>query len=252
LYIYELAALSAAFSWALASLISASPSQKLGAIRFNRIRMTIVCILLVLYSSYTSSWSTLTEETVRLSLLSGFIGIFVGDTALFLTLNRMGPRRLSILFSLNAPLSAILAWWFLGEALTKISIAGILVSFMGVVLAITFSKPSSQVHHWEQIKGKTWVGIGFGLMAALSQSVGSIVARPVMETGADPMAVSAIRTAVGAIGLTVLLQLGSKRFFASTEKLTLKLFSFTVLSGVIGMGIGMTLVLVGCGLIFMR
>ncbi len=217
MFVYESAALAAAAFWALTGLISAGPSQYLGAIAFNQARMVMVFVGLSLYVALTSGWSSITPELALPILLSGFIGIFLGDTALFLTLNRLGPRRTAILFSMNAPISTLLGWLILGEILSARATLGIAITLTGVVLAITFGKRKSQLHHWESIKGPLWVGVSLGLGAALFQSVGSLFARPVMEAGADPVAVSSLRVGVAALGLVVLARLPVQRFQAGEQ-----------------------------------
>ena len=207
MYLYEAAALGAATLWALTGLLSAGPAQHLGAIAFNCTRMALVTIMLCIWASLTNGWGSVGGDHLVPLVLSGFIGIFMGDTALFLTLNRMGPRRTAMLFSLNAPMSAILGWLLLSERLTGLQIFGIALTFLGVLLAIRFGKRKSQLHKWEHIKGPLWVGVLLGLAAALSQSVGSLIARPIMETGIDPVAASSIRVGVAALGLVILMRL---------------------------------------------
>ncbi len=68
----------------------------------------------------------------------------VGDTLLFTALNRIGPRRAGILFALNAPISAVLGWIFLGETLPPAAILGILLTCGGVMLAILFGRRPGQ------------------------------------------------------------------------------------------------------------
>lgn len=242
MFLYESAALAAAAFWALTGLISTGPSQYLGAIAFNQARMVMVFAGLSLYVALTSGWGSITPELALPILLSGFVGIFLGDTALFLTLNRLGPRRTAILFSMNAPISTLLGWLILGEVLSARATLGIAITLAGVVLAITFGKRKSQLHHWESVKGPLWIGVSLGLLAALFQSVGSLFARPVMEAGADPVAVSSLRVGVAAIGLVLLARLPAQRF-GPANRMTLKVAGMIALSGFIGMGLGMTLLL---------
>ena len=242
MYVYEAAALGAAMLWALTGLLSAAPAQHLGAIAFNCTRMVLVSVMLTAWVLLTTGWSSIGEDQILPLILSGFIGIFMGDTALFLTLNRMGPRRTAMLFSLNAPMSAILGWLFLNEALMPIQIAGIALIFSGVLLAIRFGKRKSQLHKWESIRGPVWVGVLLGLAAALSQSIGSLIARPVMENGADPVAASTIRVGVAAIGLLVLMRL-PVAWVKPAGRFTSPVVGVIALSGLLGMGIGMTLIL---------
>ncbi|PLX38732.1 MAG: EamA family transporter [Hyphomicrobiales bacterium] len=239
---YQLAALAAATCWALTGMISTGPAGHLGAIAFNRLRMAMVFVLLAGVTIVSGSWATITGNEMLPILASGFVGIFLGDTALFLTLNRLGPRRTGILFAMNAPMSTVLGWIFLGEALPLQTVTGIVTAIAGVVLAIVFGKRRSQLHQWENIQGPLWVGVLLGLAAALSQSVGSLIARPVMAAGADPIAVSALRVGVAVIGLSLLMQLPVKRFH-QRNPLTWSVARTVAISGFIGMGVGMTLLL---------
>ncbi len=55
-------ALAAALSWSIASLISVDITRSLGGIAFNRIRLIIVTIMLVIYASLTNSWYSISNE----------------------------------------------------------------------------------------------------------------------------------------------------------------------------------------------
>jgi drug/metabolite transporter (DMT)-like permease len=240
--LFELAALGAATCWALTGVISVGPAKHLGALGFNRTRMTMVFVMLVLFMAATGRFEAIHGREALVLALSGFIGIFVGDNALFLALNRLGPRRTGILFAMNAPMSVVLGWIFLGENLSPMALAGILITILGVVLAIAFGKRRSQLHHWESIKGPLWVGVCLALAAALAQSVGSLIARPIMAAGFDPIAASMLRTGVAALALTVLTLLPFSAV-RPANPLTLKVAAIIALSGFLAMALGMTLLL---------
>lgn len=240
--LYELAALGAATCWALTGIISAGPANHLGALAFNRARQVFVTGLLALYVLASGTWRELDASAVGPLLLSGFIGIFIGDTLLFATLNRVGPRRSGILFALNAPLAAILGWLVLGEELPGIAVFGIALTIAGVLLAILFGKRRSQLHQWEAVKGPLWVGVALGLLAATGQAVGSIIARPIMASGVDPFAASMLRVGIAALCLTVLIQLPIPAV-KPKGALTLSIAAQTALTGILALAIGMTLLL---------
>ncbi len=240
--IFELAALAAALSWALGGILSPAPAAHLGTIGFNRIRLTAMFVLLAVYVGVVGSWRSIPMDSMAEVMLSGLIGIFLGDTALFATMNRLGPRRTAMLFSLNAPMSAVLGYVFLAESLAPTEVIGILIVTAGVTLAIAFGKRPSQLHQWEAIKGPLWIGVLVGLIAALGQSIGSLIASPILSAGADPVAVSCVRVGVAAFFLQVL---GSMPIagFKVLNPLNLRIATLTFLSGFLGMAVGMTLVL---------
>lgn len=240
--VYELAALGSAVCWALTGLISAGPAGHLGAPTYNLYRQVFVTCLLALYVFLTGTYQQLNSSNIGPLLLSGFIGIFLGDTVLFATLNRLGPRRSGILFAMNAPIAALLGWLVLGEVLTARAVLGIAITIAGVCLAIFFGKRRNQKHPWEIVKGTLWVGVVLGLLAALGQAVGSIVVRPVMETGIDPFVGSMMRVGIAAACLSVLTQLP----IASVKprnRPTLPILAMTALSGFLSLALGMTLLL---------
>ena len=240
--IHELAALGAATCWALTGLISAGPAGHLGAPAFNRVRQIFVTGLLALYVVATGTWRELDAASVGPLLLSGLIGIFVGDTLLFATLNRLGPRRSGILFALNAPIAALLGWLVLGEALPVAAMMGIALTATGVFLAILFGKRRAQIHEWETIKGPLSIGVLLGLGAATGQAIGSILVRPVMATGLDPFVASLLRVGIAALCLNVLTQLPIPSV-KPKGPLTLRVAAMTALTGVLALAIGMTLLL---------
>ena len=90
---YYLIALIAAFAWSISSLISADITREIGSIVFNRIRLFLVSLMLIAYTTYIGTWETLNINYIALILFSGFVGIFLGDTLLFMALQKIGPRR---------------------------------------------------------------------------------------------------------------------------------------------------------------
>jgi drug/metabolite transporter (DMT)-like permease len=73
-------------------------------------------------------------------------------------------------------------------------------------LAILFGKCKAQLHERGDREGLR-LGVLVGLLGALSQAIGSLIARPLMATGIDPLAASMLRVAVAALCLTALTQL---------------------------------------------
>ena len=157
---YEWLALAAASLWAVAALISVKPARHLGAFAYSRWRMFLVSLMLASASLATGGWQTLTESALPLLALYGLVGIFVGDTALFACMNRLGPRRSGLLFSCHALFSALLGLWLFGERLGGWRLVGALLVLAGVMLAILFGRRGdNQQSEWEQVRGSLVVGI---------------------------------------------------------------------------------------------
>ena len=241
--LYYFIAILAALCWAVASLISADVTRTIGGLAFNRIRLLSVTILLVSYTFYLDTWETINQEFLIAILISGIIGIFVGDTLLFIALQKIGPRRNNNLFSLAAPFTVILNIIFLNEIMSVINLIGCIIVFFGVVIAIAYGNSRSSTHRWEVIEGNIYTGVTFGILAALCQAIGLIIMKPILSMGADPIASASLRTAISFIFLTFTFFLNYEIFKPKT-KLTMKIIGQSIISGFLGMALGMSLLLI--------
>lgn len=232
----------AAACWALAALFSAPVSRKMGAFAFTRWRMVFATVMLGGAATVMGTWGTLNPALIGVLVLSGFIGIFIGDTVLFACMNRLGPRRSGILFATHSMMSAVLAALFLGERMSGLAMVGCALLVGGVMTAIAFGKRAGSESEWEATRGRLAVGVGLGLLAALGQALGTLVVKPVMGPDVDPVAASAIRMAAGFGFHAVLLVVGWKpaRLEAVMDKRDWLLLAG---SAFMSMALGMTLIL---------
>ena len=233
----------AALCWAVASLISADVTRKIGGLAFNRLRLFFVSIMLICYTFYLDTWNTINHEFLFTILFSGIIGIFLGDTLLFIALQKIGPRRNNILFSLAAPFTVILNIIFLNEIMSTINLIGCIIVFCGVVVAIAYGNSKDKNHRWEVVEGNIYLGVSLGIGAALCQAIGLIMMKPILTMGADPIASAALRTAISFVFLAFTFFLNYKIFNTKTN-LSVKIVGQSILSGFLGMALGMSLLLI--------
>ena len=245
--IAELAALSAAFCWALSGLISINAIRKLGPLAFNRVRMSFVFLLLAGISLLTGEWREFPLDTIQTLMISGLIVIFLGDTALFAALQRLGPSRTSIVFTFHAPMTVIMGWFILEEHLPWLTLLGCGIVTVGVLIAILGRRNNKEPKSIDSTQGSLRYGIVLGLLAAFGQAAGSIIARPIMVEGVDPVTASAIRVGISALCLLCVCFIPNPLFRPKTPY-TVKLIGIIMISGFLAMGIGMTLLLYGLAL----
>ncbi|TDO95871.1 DMT family transporter [Marinomonas balearica] len=246
----ELSGLIAALCWTSTSLMAPGLIKHFGTTRFNVIRISIASVILITVCLIQQRFDpTLWDYALPLAL-SGFIGIFLGDTMLFNAVHRLGPRRAGVIFATNAPVSILLSWLFLSETLSFLELVACAIVLLGVVVSILFGKRGS-AHEWEQTKGRLWVGIFLAFGGAVGQASGALLAKPALLAGADPFAVSAFRVTVGATAL-LLVFLAYYRPRLSPELSPLKAIPiqyFFKLAGMatIGMVLGMSILVWGIG-----
>ncbi|XAW89708.1 DMT family transporter [Vibrio sp. CDRSL-10 TSBA] len=238
---FEWLALAAAFLWAVASLLSVAPARHLGTFAYSRWRMGCTSVILASIAMLTGGWSSVAMADVTPMMLSGLIGIFIGDTALFACLNRMGPRQSGLLFSCHAVFSAIMGYFLFQESMSNLELLGSALVFSGVLTAIFFGR-RGQNHSLETLNGSVWAGVALGLTAALCQALGGIIAKPVMQTSIDPVAASAIRMMTAFCAHCVLRATGAK-VSRALHPLTGRIFVITAVNGFLAMAVGMTLIL---------
>ena len=241
--VYYLIAILAALCWAIASLISADVTRRIGGLAFNRIRLFFVSIMLISCTFYLDTWGTINQEFLFTILLSGIIGVFLGDTLLFIALQKIGPRRNNILFSLAAPFTVILNIVFLNELMSTINLVGCIIVFFGVVVAIAYGNSKDKDHRWEIVEGNIYLGIFFGVVAALCQAIGLIMMKPILSIGADPIASASLRTSISFIFLSFTFFLNFN-IFNQKGSLTIKIIGQSIISGFLGMALGMSLLLI--------
>ena len=240
----SLLALAAALSWTLAGIFGHRPAMELGSIHFNRIRMIVSMTMLAAWCLVTGTSFGLDEADIYLIILSGVVGAAAGDYFLFQTMRRLGPRRTGVLFAMNAPIAAILGWFILGEAISPKTIFAIVLGFAGIVLAVIYGKRRDLAHVWEKITPPLWLGIVFGLLAALGQALGVLIMRPVMEGGLDPAVAGFYRTAVAVFVFHAVYPIEHVKGIAPKKYLPdFSLYGHILANGFFGMGFGMALLM---------
>lgn len=246
----ELSGLVAALCWTISSLMAPRLIERFGTMLFNTVRIVIASVILLLICLVTQRFSLALWQHAEIIMLSGLLGIFIGDTMLFSAVHRLGPRRTGVLFATNAPMSILLGWLFLGESLSFSQLFACSLVLTGVVIAILFGRKDS-LHAWEQTKGKLSMGILLALGAALGQASGALLSKPALLDGADPIAVSALRVGTGALALVLVYSLfyRHKRPVGAIPfgQLTRVDFIGIATLATIGMVIGMSVLVWGVG-----
>ena len=199
----ELAALTAAFLWALATVMFGRLGKALSPLVLNLAKGAIALILLALTLALVGqSRAGLDRQAVGLLALSGVVGIGLGDTAYFAAINRLGPRRALLLEILAPPLAALLALVFLQEALGPRAWLGMALTLAGVVWVIAERVPGAAGQAKPDSRG-----IIYGVLAALGQATGAVMSRAVLaDTEVAPMWSSLLRLGGGLIIILAILR----------------------------------------------
>jgi drug/metabolite transporter (DMT)-like permease len=110
------------------------------------------------------------------------------------------------------------------------------------MLAVLFGRRAGSTHEKDLPRGDLAAGVTLGLLAALAQAAGSIFMRPLMTQGFDPFVASMLRVGIAAACLTVLLMFPIESV-RQKKPMTAKVAGLTIVTGVLAMGIGATLLM---------
>ncbi|GFZ84319.1 hypothetical protein GCM10011497_11520 [Elstera cyanobacteriorum] len=198
----EASALLASLSWTVGPLIATPAIKEIGSVAFSRSRMVVFVVLLGTASALFADWSRLTWDATFWAVLSGIIGLSLGDVALFQCYKMIGPRLGSLIYMSAAPFTIVLGWAFLGEALPLQALAGGALALGGIAIAV--SRKEKEAASLAPEPGALVRGILFGLLGGLGQAGGSLLQKPALLAGVDPILVAFLR-AVGSLGLFLLI-----------------------------------------------
>jgi drug/metabolite transporter (DMT)-like permease len=165
-------ALSAAFLWALASIWFSRLGKHLPVIQINLLKgILAIAILIVILILSGGTLAALPFQPMVMLVISGIVGITIGDTAYLKALQSLGPRRTLLLANLAPPMVGVIAWAFLDERLVLRAWLGIFLTLAGITWVI-FERTQE-----ENRSTNLRLGLFFGFLAALCQSVAVVLSR---------------------------------------------------------------------------
>lgn len=157
----------------------------------------------------------LSARQAALLAASGFIGLSIGDGALFRAFVDIGPR-LSMLIMTTSPLfAAALGWAFLGETLPLRAIAAILLTVCGIAWAV-LERPASTPKGIDT--NRRTRGIALAFVGSICQATGLLLSKQGMGHGwmpteehLNPQAATLVRMSFAAVGVAPMLALSLRR-----------------------------------------
>lgn len=206
-FIGEIIALLTALCWAVTSTAFEYAGKRIGSSAVNLWRLLIAFVVLTLYNAVTTGgWMHLglPASQVFLLVISGLIGFVIGDLFLFESFLIVGARISMLIMALSPPMSALIGYVVLGEAMTPMAVAGMGVTFLGIALVILGKGQGEKIQLSHPVKG-----ILFAFLGAVGQSVGLLFSKLGM-VGLTAFEASQYRVLAGIAGFVVVLGLQRK------------------------------------------
>jgi len=198
----EFAALLVAFFWSITALSFESASKKVGSLPVNIIRLVIGFVFLTLLNLVMRGRFFPTDASLHNWIwlsVSGLIGFVIGDFFLFKSYTIIGSWFAMLIMTLAPPMAAVFGWILLGETLSLLSVAGIVITMGGIVIAM-FRRDSGN-RKVTINKPVTGVLLAFG--GAAGQALGIVFSKYGMRDY-NPFAATQIRIITGIAGFVIL------------------------------------------------
>ena len=198
-YLGELAGLLTSLLYTLSATFITRAVQKVGAVNVNRGRVVFASIYLLIINliifGQPLPLAAGADRWMWLSL-SGIIGLALGDAFLFQSFALVGARIGSLIFALSTVFGAVAAWLFFGETLNLMQILGIALALGGIVWVLLDHRADS-----ETSRSHVAAGVTYGILGALSQAAGYLLAKQGLLGDFPPFQASIIRMTAAALGL---------------------------------------------------
>ncbi len=202
-HIGEIAALATAACWTITAVAFESAGKKVGSLSVNLIRLVIALLLISVFNLFTRG--TLlpldaTGSTWFWLSFSGLIGFVIGDLFLFQAFVQVGARISMLIMSTVPPITAITGYFLMGERITLLGSAGMVITIAGIALVIlTRNSGDKIVRLTHPVKGLIYAFIG-----ALGQAFGLVFSKFGMGSY-NPIAATQIRIIAAIIGFLIVI-----------------------------------------------
>lgn len=252
----ELAAFGTAICWTLSALFFERATRRISVIAVNLYKLLFAFIFLSISATFLRGLPFPTDADGRAWLflsLSGLVGFVVTDIFLFTAYKTIGSRMSTLFLALSPPVTALLGFVFLGEAMAPRGILGMALVVSGIVIAVLARGDV-------KIGGKALVGFlkgqgsgrpslisredkrgyFFAFLSTVGQAIGMILTKHGLQDY-HPVAGSTIRIFAGIVGFMIVglfWDRGASYKSALKDKPALR---FTFLGAIAGPFLGVTL-----------
>lgn len=226
MFLGEIISLGTAFFWTFTVIGFEGAGKRVGSLPVNLIRLVIGMILLtitvfVLTGSVipvTSSYSW------NMLLISGIIGLVIGDLFLFQAFVDIGGRISLLIYSTVPIMTLGLGFFIFDETFEWLTIVGIVTTLTGVTFVILSKRTVTKEYEPHIIKGITFAFIG-----AVAQSFGLVFSKLGMGESLGAFEATQIRVIAALVGFLVYITLKKEWksiFLALKDKTAMKYIMF--------------------------
>jgi Predicted membrane protein len=248
----EALAISSAACIAASSMFINELNGRVPLMRLTRWQLTSAFLFTAVAATIAGGWTTLESWQIWALVGSSLAGIVIASTTYFAAIYTAGPRVTALLFSLASPFALLFGYVALGETITARQGLGVVLILAGIMIAIGVRRrrpaPMIPLADGEPIEAPappaptpSLLGIMLGVITALGQALGSLLARPAMAAGVEPFTAMAVRSGFAVLVFWALLALPAMR--RETGPFRPKDLGLAVTAAFFGTTLGMSLLM---------
>jgi len=224
-----LSAFGAATSWTYACFIWRAQTQKYKSIDINLTKNIIAFLIFI--PAFINLSSTTALKNIFILLISGIIGIGLGDTFYLKSLQTIGTRKTLSIETLSPLMAALSGEFFINENLTTKSWVGIII--VTISLFIILRKGNDFTEENSSFSEKNNLKIfAFPFLSVLCAVLGGLLSRMVfLQSNLSPFLTTEIRLLGAIIFLISLKGFKINFFLKSIDKKQQKRFFISILLG---------------------
>jgi drug/metabolite transporter (DMT)-like permease len=203
----EFYSLACALAWAIAVILFKKSGESLAPVPLNLFKNLVgLGLMLLTVLAFTldarfrghggTAWPGIPPQAVAIALVSGFLGIGLGDTLYFRALNDIGASRMAVAQTLYSPFVIVLAALLLAERLSLLQGAGVGLVLAGILL-VNYA-PGQAALDAARIRRGLLESTG----AVLVMALGVVMAKPLLERY-DFLWIVTLRLVGGVLGMLI-------------------------------------------------
>lgn len=201
MYLGEVISLGTAFFWTFTVIGFEYAGKRVGSLPVNIIRLILgftflTTTILILEGSFVSLDASIYQWNML--LISGLIGLVVGDLFLFQAFVDIGGRLSLLIYSSVPIMTSLLGYFFFNETFDLLTILGIIITLTAISVVILSKRDDDKKIHPKLLKGIT-----FALIGAVAQAVGLVFSKWGMSDTVGAFEATQIRVIAAIVGFVV-------------------------------------------------
>jgi len=230
-----------AIIWAFAVTLFKKSGESVHPLALNAFKNLLAITLLIptIWLLRQPILTTASSDVYMTLFLSGAIGIGIGDTLFFKSLNALGASLTGIVVCFYSPCIIIFSFIWLNESLTTMQLFGVLLIICAVLITTVRPKKNATV-----TTTKILSGVVYGILASAAMAAGVILMKPLLN--AYPVVwVAEIRLVGGTAVVALVLLLHRHRKTIANSLIKTRNWNYTILGSFFGAYLSMTIWIAG-------